>query len=248
MDQRSLLWSGALAATLLGCGSSDDIGVDLDGGAGKGTGGTNEMGAGTSGGTAGATGGRASGGAGGEAGSGDDAADTGGSAGGGTVDAGDGSSDSGAGEDASSPFACLANEHLAIHIAGTPSLDVTDPPDPQCLSRYLPANDESAAMLNFDWVVGSTTISVVVRLYDALPGQSGTFTPFAVLISQGNDSWLGLQDKCHVTIGTSARIIPVATPPEYRVTGSVACDAGWALGKPDDVLQQFEFRTRVVGY
>jgi hypothetical protein len=168
-----------------------------------------------------------------------------GGAAGATPDSGDAASSP---TDASAPT-CLPSgeEHLVIHIVGTPPLDVTNPSNVQCLSRYLPGNDDSGAQLNFDWIVGNATLSVVVRLYDALPGQTGTYPPFAVSIVQGNEGWLGLQNKCHVSITASQRI-GSGSPADYKVTGSLACDAGWALGKPNDVLQQFDFTTRVVGY
>jgi hypothetical protein len=164
-------------------------------------------------------------------------------------DAGDGPGESSAPEDAASPFACLRNgeERLVIHIVGTPSLDVTNPAQAECLSRYLPGNDDSGAQLNLDWTTETATISAVVRLYDATPGQTGTFNPFAVSIAEGANAWLGLHDKCHVTITASQRI-GTGTPVNYKVTGSMACDAEWALGKPGDVLQQFDFTTRVAGY
>jgi hypothetical protein len=130
---------------------------------------------------------------------------------------------------------------------GTPPLDVMTPADARCFSRYLPGNDDSGALLDFNWNTVSGTISVVVRLNDVMPGQTGTFNPFAVSISQEANSWLGLQDKCHVTVSASQRI-GTGAPANYKVTGSMACDAGWALGKPDDVLQQFEFTTKVAGY
>jgi hypothetical protein len=152
--------------------------------------------------------------------------------------------------DAADPFTCLPNgdEHLVVHIAGTPSLDLTNPVPVKCLSQYLAARDDDGALLDFDWIIGTSAMSVVVRLDNALPGQTGTFTPFAVAISNDSgDAWLGLQDKCHVSI-TASQKIGSGTMPDYKVSGSLACDAGWALGKPDAVLQQFEFTTRVVDY
>ncbi len=147
------------------------------------------------------------------------------------------------------PFACSLNsgERLVIHIVGTPPLDVTNPADALCLSEYLPGNDDSGASLNFDWANGDVPFSVIVRMYDAVPGQTGTFAPFAVAITQGGDAWLGLPDKCHVTI-TESQLIGTGARANYKVTGSMACDAGWALNKMDDVLQQFDFTTNVAGY
>jgi hypothetical protein len=199
--------------------------------------------AGATGGAAGATGGGGAGGAARDGGP-TDAADAAP-----RPDARDAPTESTVPEDAASPFSCLPNgeEHLVVHIAGTPSLDIVNPGDALCLSRYLPGNDDSGAQLNLQWSVGSATISAVVRLYDAIPGQTGTFNPFAVSISREGDSWLGLNDKCHVTVSASQRI-GTGAPANYKVTGSMACDAEWALGKPDAVLQQFEFTTKVAGY
>jgi hypothetical protein len=138
---------------------------------------------------------------------------------------------------------------LVIRITGgTPTFSVTTPDDMKCLSRYLPANDDSGALLDFNWNVGSASISVVVRLNDVVPGQTGTFTPFAVSISEGANFWGGTAGKCHVTVANSDKLADRSPPPGtvYRVTGSVACDSDWALAKPNDVLEQFDFTTRVL--
>jgi hypothetical protein len=152
--------------------------------------------------------------------------------------------------DDAGPFSCLpkGEEELIVRIiGGTPTFTMMTPDDMKCLSRYLPADDASSALLDFNWNVGTSTISVVVRLSDVIPGQTGTFTPFAVAISEGADSWAGTPGKCHVTVASSAKIGNTVTPPGsvYKVTGAVACDNAWALGKPDDVLAQFDFATRV---
>jgi hypothetical protein len=195
---------------------------------------------------AGSTGGGGNPGTGGYAGTG------GASTGGASAEAGDdalSADDAGEPDDAGSVFPCLPNgeEKLVIQITGTPSLDITTPKDATCLSRYHAANDESGALLDLFWAAAETTISVVVRMNDVTPGQTGTFPPFAFTISRSSDSWLGLPDKCHVSLTTSEKIGSTTQFPGsiYKVAGTIACDSGWALGQTDAILRKFEFATRV---
>jgi hypothetical protein len=153
--------------------------------------------------------------------------------------------------DDAGPFSCLpkGQEKLIIRITGgTPTFSVTTPDDMKCLSRYLPATDQGSALLDFNWNVGAASMSVIVRLDDVVPGQTGMFTPFAVAISEGSNSWTGTAGKCHVTVSSSDKLGARVPPPGtvYKVAGAVACDHDWALGKPNDVVEQFDFATRVV--
>ena len=137
-----------------------------------------------------------------------------------------------------------------IKITGQPALNVTTPTTLTCLSQFLAADDSGKSPLNLIWNTSDGEINVTVRADDLAPGKTGMFDPFAVAIVHSGDAWLGLQTKCHVTISSSAKTgqeQPAAglTQDIYKVSGSMKCDAGWALGKATDTLDQFEFTTRV---
>jgi hypothetical protein len=144
----------------------------------------------------------------------------------------------------------IGEEELVIKITGQPSLDLGTPNTLTCQSRFLPPRDAEPAQLTLDWNTSDGTITVTLRQDDVAPGQLGTFAPFAVAIASSSDTWLGLPAKCHVTVSTNQKIDndPRGNPPStgiYKVGGSMACDPGWALGKENDTLDQFEFVTRV---
>lgn len=144
---------------------------------------------------------------------------------------------------------CLAagQETLLIEIQGDAPLSVASPSDLGCLSGYVPATLTDDALLNLTWTTADGFVSV--RLQNVMSMQTGSFTPFSVLMSVGSESWLGQPDRCRVTILKSEKIVeaPVAASREdhYRVDGSMSCDNGWALDKPNDVLVRFEFVTLV---
>jgi hypothetical protein len=83
-----------------------------------------------------------------------------------------------------------------------------------------------------------------------VPGQTGTFTPFSILLATGAETWTSLGDKCRVTLASSTKIGEVPRGAElvqdiYKVEGSMTCGAGWsAPSKPSDELKKFEFATR----
>ena len=148
---------------------------------------------------------------------------------------------------------CLPSgqEKLLIEITGQPSLDVTTPSTLSCLSRFIAAHDGEPAELSLVWNTSDGTISATLRQDDVAPGQTGMFDPFAVIISRFPDAWLAMPGKCHVTISSNEKT-GVDQPPGapasdiYKVSGSMACDAGWALGKATDTLDKFEFTTRAM--
>src|SRR6266545_2964544 len=246
-----------LSAFVIGCG-----GVAADNGSGPATGGGasddaaspttgTSSGSGVSTGAGGSAGTTGSGGNGGSGLGG--AAGSSGTGGSGGVPANDGGS-AGAGNDsaAPSPFVCLATgeEKLVVDIAGTPSFSIATPSAVICMSRYLSATADSDAMLDLVWNGTDAPLSVVVRMYKVTPGQTGTFTPFSVLIARGSDGWPSLGDKCAVTITSSTKIGEMPRTSSlvdefYKVAGSMRCGAGWTPTKPTDELKTFEFATRV---
>ncbi len=229
-----------LSAFVIGCG-----GVAADNGSGPATGGGasddaaspttgTSSGSGVSTGAGGSAGTTGSGGNGGSGLGG--AAGSSGPGGSGGIPANDGgSADAGNDSAAPSPFVCLATgeEKLVVDIAGTPSFSIATPSAVICMSRYL-----------------SATADVVFRMYKVTPGQTGTFTPFSVLIARGSDGWPSLGDKCAVTITSSTKIGEMPRTSSlvdefYKVAGSMRCGAGWTPTKPTDELKTFEFATRV---
>ncbi len=242
---------------MLGCGSGS-----VDSGSGPATGGgplpDGAMGTGASGGFAGASSGTSAGSSGsagaggapendGETGSAGNTTDGGGPTDGGVTDGG-GSGDG----SMTSPFICLPNgeEKLIVEITGMPSFSVATPTAVTCLSRYLPAAAASDPIFDLNWNAPDGLMSVIVRTYKPTPGQTGTFTPFSILISKGSDAWLSRGDMCHLNVASSTKIGEIARTATivdeiYKVAGSMTCDLGWASLKPTDKLEKFEFATRV---
>jgi hypothetical protein len=260
--------SGGAARTSGGVGGATPEGgaADSGGGAtGSGAAGSRDAGVGGSSGSAGAGGsGGGSAGTGGSFDGGGSDVGTGGTAGAGgsnsmndaavdrsAPDSGDG----GFMDDGGSTnlFPCLPSgeEKLLVEVMGTPPLSIMTPSETKCLSRYLPAEGGSDALLDLLWTGADGSMTVVLRNSQVVPGQTGTFTPFSILLATGAEAWTNSDDKCRVTIAASTKI---GEAPQgggfvqdiYKVAGSMTCSSGWAApSKPNDELKKFEFATRV---
>lgn len=229
-----LAWAAArlLALSLLGCGSNSLPVGDASGGT---TGAIAD---------AGGEGGHPTGGAGGVGGGGQDASpDV-------TADVARSGSDADVGVPV---FACLpgGEDRLVIRIVsgGKALLDVTAPEKDSCASRYHPAEGGDPASLDLSWS-GQGGLFVVVRTHGVAPGQTGTFTPYAVLINQSSAGWIGAMDRCRVTLTASAKIGEETVDSSlvrdvFKVAGGVTCTA-WFPDRPGEVLERFEFTTRSV--
>jgi hypothetical protein len=118
------------------------------------------------------------------------------------------------------------------------------------LSRYIPASASGDALLDLQWNAPDATLVVVVRNSNVVPGQTGTFTPFSILLAMGPEGWTSLGTDCKVTIATSTKIGETVGPgtvvrESYKVAGSMTCATGWAApNKPNDVMKDFRFATR----
>jgi hypothetical protein len=149
-------------------------------------------------------------------------------------------------------FPCLppGEEQLVIDVAGTPPLSVMNPAGVNCFSRYIAASANDEALLDLQWNGPDASLFVVVRNSNVVPGQTGTFTPFSILLATGAEAWTSLGATCKVTIASSSKIGETIGPGNvvreyYKVVGSMTCEMGWAApDKPNAEMKDFRFATR----
>ena len=117
-----------------------------------------------------------------------------------------------------------------------------------CSSRYHPRDGAEPALLDLQWSTTMADLFLVVRSEDVIPTQTGTFIPFATVISRGSDSWIGAMGKCRLSVTASTKIgeepfSATHVRESYKVAGTVACDQ-WFPARAGEVLERFEFATR----